>query len=255
MDLKIRGRVALVTGGSAGLGKAIALGLAVEGVKIAVAARRRERLEEVVRAARERGAQEARAYDVDLSDGSGVNSLLERVESDYGTPDILILNGGGPKPGTVSEVSLEDWDDAYRSMLRNMLELAGAVVPSMRRRKWGRIVALASSSVKQPIPSLALSNSMRVALVSALKTLSMDVAADGVTVNAIATGRVDTDRLRELYPDETSMKRAAKDEIPIGRVATADEYAPMAVFLCSELARYVTGQTIAIDGGLIKSLY
>jgi len=167
----------------------------------------------------------------------------------------VVLNGGGPKPGTFTAMELVDWDAGYHNVLRSMLELTNAVLPSMTARAWGRIVALTSSSVKQPIPTLALSNAFRTALVAALKTLSIEVAPYGITVNSIATGRVLTDRLRQLYTDEQAMAAAAKSDVPIGRVATPAEFAPMVAFLCSEAARYVTGQTIAIDGGLIKSIY
>lgn len=255
MDLNIRGRVALVTGASAGIGEAVTLALAAEGVTLALAARRRDKLEAVARRARETGAADARAYDADLSDGNAVASLLSRVKSDLGDVDILVLNGGGPKPGTFTQLSLDDWDAGYRLVLRGMLQLVDGVVPAMRTKKWGRIVALTSSSVKQPIPTLALSNSFRVALVAALKSLSIDVARDGITVNAIATGRVLTDRLRHLYADEAAIERDAERDVPAGRVATAAEFAPMVAFLCGDPASYVTGQTIAIDGGLIKSLY
>jgi 3-oxoacyl-[acyl-carrier protein] reductase len=136
-----------------------------------------------------------------------------------------------------------------------MIELTNGVLPGMAAKQWGRIVALTSTSVKQPIPNLTLSNAFRTALVSALKTLSLEVAKDGITVNSIATGRVDTDRLRQLYPDEAAMHALAKTDIPIGRIATAEEFAPMVTFLCSEAARYITGQTIAIDGGLTRALF
>ncbi len=255
MDLRIRERVALVTGASDGIGKAVALTLAAEGVKLAVAARRLEKLEAVASEARSAGAIDARAFELDLNDASGITSMLERVRSTFGAVDILVANGGGPKPGTYTQMQLEDWDCAYRGQLRSMVELVNGVLPSMRERQWGRIVALTSSSVKQPIGNLVLSNSFRVALVAALKTLSLEAGRDGVTVNAIATGRVLTDRLRHLYPDEAAMQEAAGQDIPLGRVATPEEFAPMVAFLCSEPARYVTGQTIAVDGGMIKSLF
>ncbi len=255
MDLQIRDRVALVTGASSGLGKAVALSLAAEGVTLAVAARRRDRLDELVELAMQAGATGARAFEVDLTNSDSVVHLVDDVGQAFGDVDILVLNGGGPKPGTFTAMSLDDWDAAYRSVLRSMLELTYAMLPQMVSRKWGRIVALTSSSVKQPIPNLTLSNSFRSALVAALKTLSIEVAAQGVTVNSIATGRVKTDRLRELYPDETALDAAAKSQIPIGRVATPEEFAPMVAFLCSQAASYVTGQTIAIDGGLIGSTY
>lgn len=151
-------------------------------------------------------------------------------------------------------MSREDWDTGYRTQLRSMLQLIDGVVPAMRAKRWGRIVALTSSSVKQPIATLALSNVYRTGLVAALKTLSMEVARDGVTVNAIATGTIDTERHRALYPSEESEKRLVRT-IPAGHVASPAEFAPMVAFLCSDPAGYVTGQTIAVDGGLIKSLY
>ena len=255
MDLGIRGRVALVTGASSGIGEAIALALAAEGVTLAVAARRRDKLESVVQRAKAAGASDARAFEVDLTHAASVAKLLPGVNAAFGNVDILVLNGGGPKAGIYTAMSLDDWDAGYQNVLRCMLELTSAALPSMTANGWGRIVALTSSSVKQPIPNLTLSNAFRVALVAALKTLSLEVAKHGITVNSIATGRVDTDRLRALYPKPGAMETAAKADVPIGRVAEPDEFAPMVAFLCSEQARYVTGQTIAIDGGLIKSLY
>jgi 3-oxoacyl-[acyl-carrier protein] reductase len=255
MDLGIRGKVALVTGASAGIGEAIALALAAEGVSLAVAARRRDKLEGVAQRAKAAGALDARAFEVDLSDSTSIGKLVVDVKEAFGSVDILVLNGGGPKPGTMTKLTLADWDAGYHSVLRSMLELTYAFVPAMTARGWGRIVALTSSSVKQPIPNLTLSNAFRTALVAALKTLSIEVAPHGITINSIATGRVDTDRLKQLYPDEGSMQKAAQADIPIGRVAEPPEFAPLVAFLCSEAARYVTGQTIAIDGGMIKSLF
>jgi 3-oxoacyl-[acyl-carrier protein] reductase len=255
VDLHIRDRVALVTGASSGLGKAVALSLAAEGVTVAVAARRRDRLDELVELATKAGATVARAFEVDLTNPDSIVHLVDDVGKAFGNVDILVLNGGGPKPGTFTRMSLDDWDAGYRAVLRSMLELAYAMLPQMMSRKWGRIVALTSSSVKQPIPNLTLSNAFRSALVASLKTLSIEVASQGITVNSIATGRVQTDRLRELYPDQTALEAAAKSQIPIGRVATPEEFAPMVAFLCSEAASYITGQTIAIDGGLIASTY
>lgn len=255
MDLGIRGRVALVTGASSGLGEAVALALAGEGVRLAVAARRADRLESVAVEAKKRGAADARAFALDLGDHASIRKLVTDVQASLGDVDILVANGGGPKPGAYLDLALDDWDAGYRGTLRSMLVLVDAVLPAMRARRWGRIVALTSSSVKQPIPGLVLSNAFRTALVSGLKTLSAEVAPLGITVNAIATGRVITDRLRHLYPDEEAMRRAAESDVPVRRVATPAEFAPMVAFLCGELASYVTGQTIAVDGGLIKSLF
>jgi len=247
--------VALVTGASSGIGEAVALELAREGAALALVARRREKLEAVAARAKSVGAVDARAFVADLNDPNAIAPLLAEITGTFDRIDILVANSGGPKAGTFTQVTLADWDAGYNAVLRNMLALVYGVVPGMRERKWGRIVALASSSVKVPIPNLALSNGFRTALVSALKTLSLEVARDGVTVNSIATGRVDTDRLRAIYPDATAMAQSAASDVPIGRVATPAEFAPMVAFLCGEPADYVTGQTIAIDGGLIKSLF
>lgn len=255
MDLGIRGGVALVTGASSGIGRAVALALAPEGVALALAARRRDLLEKVAIEAKQRGAADAHAFEVDLDDSNSIQKLLADVRAALGDVAILVANGGGPKPGKFLDLNFFDWDQGYRTTLRSMLELVHGVIPAMKAKAWGRIVALTSSSVKQPIPTLALSNTFRTALVSSLKTLSMEVARDGITINCIATGRVLTDRLRHLYPDDEALHKAAEQDIPIGHVATPEEYAPMVAFLCGQPASYVTGQTIAIDGGLIKGLF
>ena len=255
MDLGIRDRVALVTGASSGLGKACALALAGEGARVAVAARRAAELERVASESIERGAVDARAFTVDLTDARSIDLLLRDVREAFGGVDILVANSGGPKPGSFLQTAPEDWDVAYRGVLRSMLQLIHGVVPGMRERRWGRIVALTSTSVKQPIATLALSNVFRTALVSALKTLSGEIAKEGVTVNAIATGRILTDRLRALYGGDDGALQRAGTEVPIGRIAQPDEFAPLVAFLCGEPARYVTGQTIAVDGGLISGLF
>src|SRR5471032_453833 len=248
MDLGIAGKVALVTGASSGIGKAVALCLAREGVRLALAARRLHLLEEVAAAAEAAGAPEARAHAADLSDEASVDKLLTQVRADFGEVAILVINGGGPKPGTFSQLSPADWDSAYSLVLRSALRLVQGVLPGMRAKGWGRILALESVSVKQPILNLALSNALRVAVVGALKSLAGEVAADGITVNTIATGLVETDRFHQIY-DTPEKVSAAVAAIPIKRAATPEEFAPLAAFLCSEPARYVTGQTISIDGG------
>jgi len=254
MDFHIRNRTALVLGASSGLGEACALALAAEGVKLAAASRRMNELDRVAARARDTGASHARAFEVDLRDSVSVEALVDDVTETFGAIDILVLNGGGPKPGTFLETTLEGFDDAYRLLLRSMIQLLDRTVPGMRERKWGRIVALTSSSVKEPISNITLSNVFRTGLVSALKTLSGEVAKDGITVNAIATGRILTDRLRSLYGDDSAIEEKGK-EVPIGRVAQPEEFAPLVAFLCSEQARYITGQTISVDGGLVGGLF
>lgn len=255
MDLGIGGRTALVAGASAGIGEAIALGLAREGTRLALCARDTKRLEAVAKEAEQAGAAGARGFHLDLNEPDSIESAVADIQACFGDVDIAVLNGGGPKPGRFTGTRLDDWDGAYRLLLRSMLVMLERLVPRMRARRWGRIVALTSTSVKQPIDTLVLSNTFRTALVAALKTLSSEVAADGVTVNCIATGRIETDRLRALYGNDETRLREAGNEVPIGRIATPQEFAPMAVFLCGEPARYVTGQTISVDGGLVRGLF
>ena len=254
MDLGIRAKVALVTGASSGIGEAVALGLAREGVRLAVAARRRERLEDVARRATAAGAQEARAFTVDLTDAVSLQRLTASVEREMGPAELLIVNGGGPKPGTFTQTAPADWDAAYALTLQSALRLVHAVLPGMRARKWGRIVALESVVVKQPFAGMVLSNALRASVTAALKTLSSEVASEGITVNTIATGLVETDRLRSRY-DTPSKMAAAAAGIPMKRAASPAEYAPLVVFLCGEAAGYVTGQTISIDGGLTAGIF
>ncbi|HEX4386280.1 MAG TPA: SDR family oxidoreductase [Myxococcales bacterium] len=245
MDLGIAGKVALVTGASSGIGKAVALSLVREGARVAVAARRTELLAEVAG---------ARGYAADLTDEASIDWLLAQVRADLGEVEILVVNGGGPKPGTFSQLAVADWDAAYSLILRSALKLAQGVLPGMRAGRWGRIVALESVSVKQPILNLALSNALRVAVVGAFKSLASEVAAEGITVNVIATGLVETDRFRKIY-DTPEKLAAALAAIPAKRAATAEEFAPLVTFLCSDPARYVTGQTLSIDGGLTAGLF
>jgi 3-oxoacyl-[acyl-carrier protein] reductase len=243
VDLGIAGKVALVTGASSGIGRAVALSLLKEGAKVAVAARRTKLLD-----------FGTRGYEADLTDEASIERLLTAVTADLGGIDILVVNGGGPKPAAFTQLSLEDWDTAYQLVLRGKLKLVQGALPGMRARKWGRIVALESVSVKQPLPNMTLSNSLRVAMTSALKTLSSEVAPEGITVNTIATGLVATARLEQLYDTPEKMAAAAAG-VPARRLASAEEFAPLVTFLCGAQASYVTGQTISIDGGRTAGLF
>ena len=253
MDLKIAGRLALVTGASSGLGEACALGLAREGARLIIAARRRDKLEAVAAAARAAGAPSVDFFDVDLSDAKSVDTLLESVHS-VGHPDIFVSNGGGPKLGTYTQLTVADWDAAYQPVMRSKIQLIDGLLPAMRAKQWGRIVALESSSIKAPIPNIVLSNAFRAGMLGALKSLSREVARDGVTVNVIATGRIATDRLTSNYPDPQAFQKM-EAEIPAGHAGTPAEFAPMVVFLCGEPSGYVTGTTIGIDGGMMPNLF
>ena len=251
MDLGIAGRTALVLGASKGIGRGSARALAAEGARVAVSSRSPQRLAELVT---EIGADRARAFAADTGDLERMTALPAEVERELGPVEILVLNTGGPPGGTALEHGADVWEGAYRSLVLAPRALAGAVLPGMRERGWGRIVNVASSSVREPIPGLALSNSNRMAAVGLLNTLAREVAADGVTVNTIATGRFATERLAELHGGSLEgAERAAAAEVPACRLGSPEEFGDLVAFVCSERAAYLTGTVIPLDGGLTRS--
>jgi 3-oxoacyl-[acyl-carrier protein] reductase len=249
MDLGLEGRVALVMGASRGIGRAIAAALAREGAAVAICSRSAERLEEAVA---EIGEQ-AKAFVADASDSKRLAALPAEVGAALGPVEILVTNTGGPPFGGALDHELEEWEQAYRSLVLAPRVLAGAVVPGMRERGWGRIVNVGSSTVREPIPYLNLSNSHRMAAVGFLKTLSREVAADGITVNDVATGRFATERLLSFGSSPEQVEEAARAEVPAGRLGQPEEYGDLVAFLCSNRAAYITGAVIPIDGGLLRS--
>lgn len=249
MDLGIEGRVALVLGASRGLGLATAEALGREGARVALASRSRDDLE---RLAAEIG-NGAQGFEVDTSDPAAVDALPGRVAATIGPIEILVLNTGGPPPGGALEASDEDWETAFRSLVLTPLELAKACVPGMRERGWGRIVNVSSTSVREPIPGLALSNSNRMAAVGLLTTLAREVAGDGITVNTVATGRFATERLEGIYGSMEAAEETARAEVPAARLGRPEEYGDLVAFLCSDRSAYLTGAVIPLDGGLTRS--
>lgn len=251
MDLGIEGRIALVTGGSAGLGRATARALAAEGVRVAIAARTAEGVERV--AATTAGVV---GFVHDVSDADAAPELIANVERELGGPvDILIANTGGPPPFD-SPLGIERavWQRAYESLVLGPMALVEAVVPGMRERGWGRIVSFSSSAVREPIERLVLSTSHRAALLATFKQLAREVAADGVTVNTVLPGRFATDRIVGNYGSLEAAEELAKSEIPIGRLGTPEEFAAVVAFLCSQQAAYVTGTAQLVDGGLTRAI-
>jgi 3-oxoacyl-[acyl-carrier protein] reductase len=250
MDLGIEGRVALVMGASKGLGRGIAAALAREGARVAIVSRSLERLEE---AAAEIG-EGATPFVADASDAERLAALPGEVAGALGPVEILVTNTGGPPLGGALDHELEEWERAYRSLVLAPRILAGAVVPGMRERGWGRIVNVGSTSTREPIAGLNLSNAHRMATVGFLKTLAREVAADGITVNNVATGRFATERLLSFGAPEEAEKAASAD-VPAGRLGTPEEYGDLVAFLCSERAAYLTGAVIPLDGGLLHSAF
>jgi 3-oxoacyl-[acyl-carrier protein] reductase len=249
MDLGLEGRVALVTGASKGLGRATAAALVAEGARVAISSRSAERIEAT---AADIGA---RGFVHDSADVEAVPALVESVESELGPVDVLVANTGGPPPGLDPlGFTREQWEEAYRDLVLAPMALIERVLPGMRERGFGRIVSVGSSSVREPIPGLMLSNSHRAALVGALKTLARDVARDGVTINSVLPGRIATDRLLETIGSREAAEQAARDSVPAGRLGTPEEFGAVAAFLCSGRAAYVTGTTVLVDGGLTQSV-
>jgi len=249
MELGLEGRVALVTGASKGLGRGIAEALVAEGARVAVSSRSRERIEA---AAAEIGAH---GLVHDSADLDAVPALVESVERELGPMDVLVANTGGPPPGADPlGFGREQWEAAYRDLVLAPMALIERVVPGMRERGFGRVVSVGSSAVREPIPGLMLSNAHRTGLLGALKTLSREVAADGVTVNSVLPGRVATDRIVQMSGSREAADEAARAQVPAGRLGTVEEFAAVAAFLCSEQASYVTGTTVLVDGGLTQSV-
>ena len=251
MDLGLEGRVALVMGASRGLGRAIAAALAGEGARVAIVSRSQEKLEE---AATEIG-ETATPFVADASDLDRLAALPGEVAASLGPVEILAANTGGPPFGGALDHELGDWETAYRSLVLAPWVLAGAVVPGMRERGWGRIVNVGSSSTREPIPGLNLSNSHRMAAVGFLKTLSREVAAAGITVNTVATGRFATERLADASGSLEGAEETARNEVPAARLGRPEEYGDLVAFLCSERAAYITGTVIPLDGGLLRSAF
>jgi len=251
MDLGLEGRTALVMGGSRGIGRAIASALAREGCRVAIASRSQERIEEAAAAIE----PSPTPFVADASDLERLAVLPAEVAEAFGPIDILVANTGGPPFGGALEHELEEWETAYRSLVLAPKVLADAVVPGMRERGWGRIVNVGSTSTREPIPFLNLSNAHRMAAVGFLKTLSREVAADGVTVNTVATGRFATERLADASGSLDGAEEAAKNEVPAGRLGRPEEYGDLVAFLCSDRAAYLTGTVIPIDGGLLRSAF
>jgi 3-oxoacyl-[acyl-carrier protein] reductase len=249
MDLGIEGRTALVMGASRGLGRAIAARLAREGARVAISSRSAEKL--AAEAAEIEG--EVRGFPADTDDLERLASLPGEVAEAFGPVEILVTNTGGPPLGGALDHEEDHWQAAYRSLVLAPRALVGEVLPGMRERGWGRIVNVGSSSTEEPIPGLNLSNAHRLAAVGFFKTLSREVAGDGVTVNTVATGRFATERLADNFGSLDAAEQQAKQDVPAGRLGLPEEYGDLVAFLSSERAAYITGTVIPIDGGLLRS--
>lgn len=262
MDLGISGRAAVVGGGSSGLGLASADRLAEAGCRLVIWARGAEALEAAARSIRERHGVEVHPVVADASDPSAASLVAEAATDLLGNVDILVLNAGGPPTVDPTSTDPDAWRSALQLLTLTPVELATRLMPVMRGRGWGRIVAILSYGVRQPIVDLSYSNAGRTALAAWLKSTSRSVAADGVTVNGVLPGRIETPRI--VYLDRTTAERTGRSEadvradhvasIPAGRYGEPDELGALVAYLCSEPARYQTGTFTAVDGGLLTGL-
>ena len=249
MDLGIEGRTALVMGSSRGIGRGIAEALSREGARIALASRTLEAVEAV---AAELDTETA-CFAADSANLARLAQLPAEVEAALGPLDILVINTGGPPAGGALDNREEQWKAAYNDLVLAPKALIEATVVGMRARGWGRIVNVASSSVREPIAGLALSNAHRMATVGLFKTLATEIAGNGVTVNTIGTGKFATDRLAQMYGSLAAAEEHAVKDVPAGRLGTPEEYGDLVAFVCSERAGYLTGTVIPLDGGLLRS--
>ena len=250
MDLGIQGLVALVTGGTRGIGLGVARALAAEGVRVAVASRS----EQAVRQVAEALGSSARGYAFDSDDLEAVPALVGAVEGDLGPVDIYVANTGGPPAGDPLGFTREQWEAAHRTLVLSPMAFLGRLLPEMRERGFGRVVAIGSSAVREPIDALQLSNAHRPGLVAAFKVLARQSARDGVTLNTVHPGRIATDRIIETSGSRDVAEARARETIPAGRLGTVEEIAAAVAFLCSAPAGYITGTTLLVDGGLTQSV-
>jgi 3-oxoacyl-[acyl-carrier protein] reductase len=261
VDLGLKGKVAFVAASSRGLGAAIAEGLAQEGANIACCARTAEIHHKAAALAKQYGIK-AIGIEADVSQPADVTRAVDAAIKHFGHVDILVTNAGGPPPGPFESHTPEAWDKAIALNLSSVVNLVRAALPGMKTRRWGRILNVTSIAVKQPVDNLILSNSVRAAVTGFARTLANEVAPFNITVNNLLPGYTRTERLDQLAAANAAAKGVAKEaafaaweqQIPMGRVGEPREFAALATFLASERASYITAQSIAVDGGWVRSL-
>lgn len=262
MDFGIKGHSAVVAAASKGLGRACAIALAAEGVNVAVFARDLDKLNETAAAARAQGAQ-AIAIQADVTRPDDIQRVVDRAASEFGRLDIVICNAGGPTPGTFATANEEQWEQAFQLSLMSVVRLVNAALPHLRKQGGGRIINLVSTSVREPISGLTLSNSIRPGVIGLAKSLSQELGPDHITVNNIITGSILTDRQRDLLARRSqqmgvTVEQAIKhveQNIPLGRLGEPEELAALVAFLASQQAAYITGASIPVDGGIMKGIW
>jgi 3-oxoacyl-[acyl-carrier protein] reductase len=258
VDLGLAGKVALVGASSKGLGKACALALAVEGARVAVCARTGSELDAAAGQIRARAGAEVLAVQADLATAEGITRVVQATAARFGGIDVLVSNCGGPPAGVFAALTDDDWRQAFDLVTMTFVRLVRGVLPYMRANQWGRIIAIQSSSVKQPVRGLDLSNGIRPGIAGLVKAIMPELATDGITVNLVLPGSFRTDRIlaRRAGEDEAALEQrlaAAAASIPVGRLGEPAELGSLVAFLASEQASYITGAAYQVDGGAIQS--
>ena len=262
MNLGLEGKVALVAAASRGLGRAIAEELAAEGASLVLCARGEEALRDAADAIAAASGRHVHAVVADVSTLSGIEHVVAEAHSAFGRVDVLVTNSGGPPSGPFEEHDWDAWQRGVDLLLRSSVELTRHLLPGMKQRRWGRILAVTSIAVKQPVEGLVLSNALRAGVTGAMRTLANEVAPFGVTVNTLLPGYTRTERVEQLDRARAEregvtaadVRRRVEAQIPMGRLGEPREFAALAAFLASERASYLTGQAVAVDGGWIKGL-
>lgn len=262
MQFGLTGKVALVTAASKGLGLASALGLAREGCDLAICGRDEATLTAAADRIRQETGRKLLAIPADVSRAEDVQKLLDATFATYGGVDILVSNTGGPPTGQFMDFDDAAWQKAFDNLVMSAVRLSRGVIPSMKARGGGRILYITSGAVKQPVNALILSNSLRAAVTGMMKTISAQVAKDGITVNCVAPGRIDTERVQWLDSDAAARTGRTADavkagwvgQIPVGRYGTPEEFGNAVVFLASAGASFINGSTLLVDGGQINTL-
>lgn len=262
MDLHIKGKVAVLASASKGLGRAAAEALAAEGVNLALCSRNRETIEKTAAEIEKKYGVEVLPVQCDVTDAAAVAAFKEKVIDRFKTCHILFANAGGPPPGKVDTFETKDFQQALALNLLSTIELVNAFLPFMKAQKWGRILATTSITVKQPLPTLALSNVSRIGVVAFMKSLAQEVGIYNISANCLAPGYIMTERVVQLLQNQSQTQGITYDQaeanikgsIPVQRIAEPAEFGALCAFLASEQAGYITGETILIDGGMYKGL-
>jgi len=253
MDLGLKNKVAFIAASSDGLGKAVAMELANEGATIIINGRNKTKLENTRNDIEQAYNTKVLAISGDLANSEEREGVIKTIFSHYDTIDILVTNTGGPPSGKFEDLSMDDWNNTYKLLLASTVSLIKAILPGMKQQQWGRIIAITSQAVKQPVDNLILSNSVRASVAGLMKTLASELGEHNITVNNVMPGYTKTNRLLSLIESNPSFKSAI-DEIPLKRFGNPEEFAAAVTFLASERASYITGTSLAVDGGWIKHI-